>query len=218
MTAAQTLRRRVAGVAMIVAPTLLLIVTTIAPENSADGAEQLRVVIDHSDLWLVSDGLSMVALVLLVPSIFGLMHMLRERSPRFAHIGGAMALTGVVAVSAQTFLGLVEWQMTRGDHTDAVQMAALLDRIEGDWTTAIVLLSAVFLTLGLATLAIGLWRAKVVAALPALALAVGAILINAGFELPSGELTFAATALTFAGLAAIGWRVLSGPEEVWAGV
>ncbi|HVS29390.1 MAG TPA: hypothetical protein VHE14_07540 [Solirubrobacteraceae bacterium] len=192
---------------MLLAPLLLLVVASISPENSSNAQRQLTVVARHPDRWYVSDLLAILALCLLIPAIFGLMQMLRERAPRICHVGGSLALAGVVAVAFQTALGLVEWQMIKGG-ADRDQMAALLHRLEQSAGVAPVLIAAGLLALGLTLLAFGLYRIGEIGLTTASAIALGAILVDVGYELPSGALTIAAAALTALGLGRVGWRLL----------
>jgi hypothetical protein len=52
------------------------------------------------------------------------MHMLRARRVLFGHVGGGLALLGLLAITAQ----LGAWQMAQPG-ADQAQMAALLERV-----------------------------------------------------------------------------------------
>src|SRR3712207_7166760 len=54
-----------------------------------------------ADRTLISALLSLAAVALMIGAVMGLMHMLRERMVSFGHIGGGMALLGLVAYAAQ---------------------------------------------------------------------------------------------------------------------
>ena len=54
---------------------------------------------------------------LMVPAVLGLMHMLRERQVAFGHVGGGLAMLGLLAFTGIVAMELVMWQMAAaGEH------------------------------------------------------------------------------------------------------
>ena len=92
-------RKTIAGMCMIGAPLLLLVGMIIHPERKSDVGDQLAVIADNTDAWFAAHLIVLVALVLAVPAVLGLMHMLREREVAFGHIGGALAMVGILATT-----------------------------------------------------------------------------------------------------------------------
>lgn len=199
----QAARGRIAGTALALSAALTLLATAIAPANKDDAGAQLLVVGAHHARWYVSDLLVLLSLAALMPGVAGLMGVLRERQTRLGHLGGALAFTGIVCVAVVSGLGFVEWQMVQGSGARHLgQMAALLERVESAPTVQPVLLGAGLVTIGLAVLGIGLWRARAAPVWIPVLLALGAIGIDAGYETTSAPLAIAGAA---ANLVALGW-------------
>lgn len=205
-------RRLLAAGALVLAPLLTLVATAIAPANESGAAAQLAVVGRSPGRWYAANLINFVGLALLVAAVVGLMLPLRTYGARFAHVGGGLALIGVVCVAVVSGLGFVEWQMV-GPGADRAQMAALLDRVEGAPAVAPILLGAGLATLGLAVLGIGLWRRGAAPAWTAALLVLGALGIDLGYELTSAPLTLAGASANLVALGFLGARTWSGRLE-----
>jgi len=201
-----------AGGALILAPLLTLVATAIAPANESGAAAQLAVISRSPGRWYAANLVNFVGLAVLLAAVIGLMLPLRTHGARFAHVGGGLALTGIVCVAVVSGLGFVEWQMT-GAGADRAQMAALLDRVEGAPAVTPVLLGAGLATLGLAVLGLGLWRRALAPAWTAALLALGALGIDLGYELTSAPLALAGAAANLLALGFLGARTLTGSLE-----
>lgn len=201
-----------AGGALILAPLLTLVATAIAPANESDAAAQLAVISRSPGRWYAANLVNFVGLAVLLAAVIGLMLPLRTHGARFAHVGGGLALTGIVCVAVVSGLGFVEWQMT-GAGADRAQMAALLERVEGAPAVTPVLLGAGLATLGLAVLGLGLWRRALAPAWTAALLALGALGIDLGYELTSAPLALAGAAANLLALGFLGARTLTGSLE-----
>jgi nitrate reductase NapE component len=196
-------RGRVAGAALGLSGALTLLATAIAPANEDDATAQLQVVGAHHGRWYASDLLVLFSLAALIPGVVALMGALRERRSRLGHVGTAMTLTGIVCVAVVSGLGFVEWQMVQGSGARHLgQMAALLDRVEGAPALQPVLLGAGLVTIGLAVLGLGHWRAQAAPAWVPVLLALGAVGIDAGYETTVAALAIAGAAVN---LLALGW-------------
>jgi hypothetical protein len=69
--------------------------------------------------------LVLISIVLAVPATLGLMHMLRERHVAAGHVGGGLALVGLLAFTGVTAVQLVVWQMAQ-PQLERGQMVSLL--------------------------------------------------------------------------------------------
>ncbi|HEV2723994.1 MAG TPA: hypothetical protein VGV10_05125 [Thermoleophilaceae bacterium] len=95
---AHRFRKVVAGFCMIVAPLLLLL--SMIVESRIGAGEDSFVIgrVGDPDTGSLEQMLLVAGLVLMVPAMLGLMHMLRERDVAFGHVGGAVALFGLLVM------------------------------------------------------------------------------------------------------------------------
>ncbi len=207
-------RKMLAGWCMLAAPLLLLIGTVLHPDLKSVEAAQLRVVADNLDQWFIAHLVILVSIALAVPAFLGLMHMLREREVAYGHVGGGLAILGLLAFVGIVMLEFVTWQMAAAGNQAA--NAALLDRIDN--TAGIVIpffvVSFAFM-LGMAVLAVGLYRARAVQSWMAAFLVVASVLFVLEFALTSTVAGIIAAAFLFVGLGSIGRMVLGESDEAW---
>lgn len=207
-------RKMVAGFCMIFGPLLLLIGAVVHPEQSTDEATQLATVAANMDEWFVAHLLILGSLVLALPAVLGLIHMLREREVAYGHIGGGLALIGLLAlVGIVTIDGFVLWQAAAGGEDG---MIALYERLNETAGVVIPFYAMSFMfSLGLVVLAYGLYRAKAVQSWMALFLVTASILFAvAGFATETWVL-IVGTAFLFVSLGSIGRMVMTESDEDW---
>lgn len=207
-------RKMLAGACMVVAPFVLLVAMVIHPASDMDEATQVATIADNLDAWYVAHLLAFVAIMLMVPALLGLMHMLRERQVALGHVGGGLALVGLLAFTGLVAMELVLWQMAGAGNT--AETVALLERLNETAGIVIpfVLLSFGF-ALGVACLAVGLYRARAVQSWMAVFVAVGAILFGFAVATAMNWLAIVAAAFLLVGLGAIGRMVLRETDEAW---
>jgi hypothetical protein len=207
-------RKMVAGACMVVAPFVLLVAMVIHPASDMDEATQVATIADNLDAWYVAHLLAFVSIVLVVPAVLGLMHMLRERQVALGHVGGGLAILGLLALTGLVAMELVLWQMAGAGNT--AETVALLERLNETAGIVIpfVLLSFGF-SLGMAVLAVGLYRARAVQSWMAVFVAVGAILFGFAVATAMNWLAIVAAAFLVVGLGAIGRMVLRETDEAW---
>ena len=207
-------RKMVAGACMVVAPFVLLAAMVIHPASDMDEATQVATIADNLDAWYVAHLLAFVSIVLVVPAVLGLMHMLRERQVALGHVGGGLALLGLLAFTGLVAMELVLWQMAGAG--DTAETVALLERLNETAGIVIpfVLLSFGF-ALGMGLLAVGLYRARAVQSWMAVLVAVGAILFGFAIATAMNWLAIVAAAFLVVGLGAIGRMVLRETDEAW---
>ena len=100
-------RKTVAGICMVGAPLLLLLAMIV---DSAIGASEDSFVIGRvgdPDTGSLEQMLLVGGLVLMVPAVLALMHMLREREGALGHVGGAVALFGLLVMPFAWMAGMV---------------------------------------------------------------------------------------------------------------
>jgi hypothetical protein len=205
-------RRTVAGTCLIAAPLAGLTGTLIGPESETDAADQLAAIADNQDAFVIGTIVGIVALVLLLPAVLGLLHLLRDRAVALGHLGGSLALVGIVGLAALQGVGLVLAETVTGD-AEREQMVALVERVEDNAGFVVVLLMfLVGLNLGLILLAAALWRAQVAPAWVALAVVASVIVLFLGSDKILGAIGFALLAVAFGW---VGRAVLAQSDDDW---
>ena len=207
-------RKMVAGACMVVAPLVLLVAMVIHPASDMNEATQVATIQDNLDAWYVAHLLALISIAVMVPAVLGLMHMLREREVAFGHVGGGLAMLGLLAFAGIVGMELAMWQMAAGGST--AEAVALLERLNN---TAGIVIPFAFVSfgfaLGLACLAAGLYRARAVQSWMALSTAAGAILFGFAIGTAMNWLAIVAAAFLVVGLGAIGRMVLRETDEAW---
>lgn len=208
-------RKMVAAFCMVAAPALLLLGMVIHPERATDEAAQLAIAADNLDAWYAAHIIALAAIVLAVPAVLGLMHMLREREVALGHIGGGLAVLGLMALTALvTIDGLVVWQMATAGASPV--MVALYQSFTD---TAGILIPVFVLSLGFAVgmvaLAVGLYRARVVQSWMAVFAAIGAVCLAVAGPAASDVLAIVGAAFLLVGLGSIGRIVATESDEDW---
>src|SRR5438067_342908 len=127
-------RKTMAGFCMMAAPLFALAGFIVHPAVHTNESAQVGVVASHMHGWYLSHLLLFAGVVLAVPAALGLMHMLREREVAYGHLGGGLAVIGLMAIAGLIGMDMVTWQMGVGAHGE---MASLLHR--DDHTTGILI-------------------------------------------------------------------------------
>jgi hypothetical protein len=199
---------------MVVAPIVLLVAAVIHPASDMDEATQVATIADNLDAWYVAHLLALIAIVVMVPAVLGLMHMLREREVAFGHVGGGLAMLGLFAFTGIVAIELVMWQLAAGGNIR--EAVALLERLNETAGIVIPFVIVSFgFSLGVACLAIGLYRARAVQSWMAVSVAAGAILFGVAIGSAMNWLAIVAAAFLVVGLGAIGRMVLRETDEAW---
>jgi hypothetical protein len=210
-------RKTVAGFCMIGAPLLLVIGMIVHPETKSNVGDQLAVIAGNMDEWYAAHLIVAVSLVLAVPAVLGLMHMLREREVAYGHLGGGLAIVGLLATTAIVAIeGFVGWQAGAATGGDAAAMTALFERVTE--TTGIVIpvfvMSFAF-TVGMLFLAAGLYRARAVQSWTATMLGIGPVVLAVGSAMADDVVSIIGAAVLLVGFVQVGRMVLSESDEDW---
>ena len=214
---ARHFRRLVAGFCLIASPLVLLFGAVLHPQSKEAAAQHIAVVADNPGRYYAAHAIILVGLALFLPAILGLMHLLRERATTFAHLGGGLAMVGVLGATAVVAVdGIVISQMGQPD-ANVEEMAALLDRIkESAGFRAIAGTGALAFLLGMLLLAYGLLRAQAVQWWVAAGVGAAAVIFLVG-QVTDNRLIFAiAFAMYLVTLGPLGWRILTESDEAWA--
>lgn len=207
-------RKMVAGVCMVLGPLCAVAAFIVMPAMHTNVRAQLVSIAAHPDRTLIAALLSIAAVGFVVIATLGLMHMLRERKVTYGHVGGAMALIGLLLAMASFGVYMVSWAMVKdGVQTADVSAMHEITHSAGGLIPLYILpwLSAA----GFVVLAVGLYMAKAVDWWMATAIAVGMILINLSGPVASVALGIVGSAIFLVGSGSIGAMVLRESDADW---
>lgn len=210
-------RRLVAGSCLIAAPLILLVGALIHPRGEATSAAHLAVVAVNPDRYYWAHAILLVGLALFLPLVLALMHLLRDRGPKFAHVGGALAIVGLFGATAIVAVdGIAVSQMAQ-PQANVDEMAGLLDRIMGSpGTRAIAVVAGVGSLLGMLILAYGIRQTRSASLMVSAGAAAGAIAFFVGVATDQ-QLVFALAFVVYLlAFGPLGWHVLRESDDEWA--
>jgi len=208
-------RRQVAGAAMIVMPSMLVLAELLHARFQTEPAKQLAAVADNTGRWYAAHALILLALVLAVPAFFGLVHLVGRGRAALGHLSLVAFVAGLVALTAIVGMELALWQMAQpGANRD--EMVALAERLNESAGIVPVFLVALLFPLAWLLVGIGLYRARAVPAWTAVLIALSQPIGFVG-ELSGGPKPLAVLAqIVFAlGLIPVGMRVLRQSDADW---
>src|SRR3954463_9791349 len=99
-------RKLVAGTCMVLAPLFALVSGIVQPDPKLNEGKELAVVASNLDAWYLATLIGLISIVLAVPAVLGLMHMLREREVAWGHVGGGLAVLGLLGYTGIVTMGL----------------------------------------------------------------------------------------------------------------
>lgn len=214
MSTSERLRKSATGVCLIVAPLGLLVGLLLHPEESLDPAKQLGIIAADADRWALAHYIIAASAVVLVGAVLGLAHLLHERRPGQAIIGGAMGVVGAMALFTVAF----------GEATFAAQMGragsdgAVLDAFSAVMASPasfLLLLGALMGPLGSIVLGSGIFQAEVAPRWAAGALMLGGAAFAVGAPLGLVLVMTIGAAFQLLAMAPIGLMVFGESDEEW---
>jgi hypothetical protein len=207
---ATTFRRRVVGISLVTFPLLLTADAVLDIGNEGSPESLFEEGAERPGSAFAAAGLIILSSVLLIPAIFGIVHLLRERGVVLGHIGALFGILG--ALGHVGFATLILFLPAIGDG-DRTQMIALLDRLE-EGAGLVLLPLIVSFGIGFLLLMVGLWRAQFA---PTWVLA--AVVVAFAFEIISpGSFLPGQIIKQVLGLVAYGWiglQVLRMSDAEW---
>ena len=208
-------RKLVAGFCMVLAPLFLLLSAIVHPGFKTDEAELLASASGSLDAWYLAEILVLISIVLALPATLGLMHMLRERHVAAGHVGGGLALIGLLAYTGVTAIQFVVWQMAQ-PQLERGQMVSLLQGVNDATGIFIPFYLCTFaFALGIVVLAWGLAAARAIGPLMAGCIGLGAVLLSVAFATAVTWLLIVAAALLLVGVGSTGLMVLRESDADW---
>lgn len=214
MSSSERLRKRATGACLVVAPLGLLLGLLIHPAESMDAAKQLGIIASDPDRWAFAHFIITGSAVVLAGAILGLAHLIHERRPGHAIVGGAMGVVGAMSLCAIAF----------GEATFAANMARVgasgdvLDAFSATMTqpgSYAALIGALMGPLGIIVLGSGLFQAAVAPRWASAALMVGGACFAVGAPLALVPLMTIGVAFQLLAMAPIGFMVFGETDEEW---
>ena len=214
MSTSERLRKVATGVCLVVAPIGLLVGLLIHPQELMDPAEQLGIVASDPDRWALAHYIIAASAIVLTGAVLGLAHLIHERRPGPAIIGGAMGVVGATSLCAVAF----------GEATFGAQMGragaegAVLDTfgaVMASPASYVILVGVLMGPLGLLVLGSGLFQAGVAPRWASAALMVGGACVAVGAPLLLIPLMTIGAAFQLLGMAPIGFMVFGESDEEW---
>lgn len=200
---------------LIGAPLVGLTGGLLSEDFGSGMSQELAYITENNIRWVMSSYLTLLFGVLMIPAIFVLMVLVRERSAALGYIGAAVAFLGIYFHGAVVGYALVEGPLVQS----AISQEQVLAFVEGPMYTHVaftmILMPFLGFFLGMILLAVALWRAHIAP------LWVSALIIVApltefvgpmvpGFNAVSPELMFLLLAV---GLGYVGLKVLRGMDR-----
>lgn len=168
--------------AMVLAPVFGLIAAVATPGLSSTTKGELTDIAAHPERFHIYALAITISGYLLIPAFFGLMALLREKSPRLSYLAGGLAQIGIVIAVGDGATELMYWKMGVAGHRDL--MVSLSDAYDSGsgWIYSI---GGLAIVIGSIAMAVGLWRSRVVPRWVGAGVAVGVLANLVGFSVAS---------------------------------
>ena len=214
LNSSDTFRRLVVGVSLIGAFVALLASELLAPSQGDGNAELLAAVADHHGAWLGSNVLLLASTILFVPAVFGVLHLVRDRTPRLGHFAAGFGILGALGHVGYVTYSIVVYEAARVGARG--EMVALLDRLD-EGASVILLPLILSFAVSVLLLGIALYRARIAPRWVMLAV-IAAVVIEIGAPGTSIALAAVKQGLGAAAFGYVGVRVLRMSDSAWLGV
>jgi hypothetical protein len=211
----ERLRKLATGTCLVLAPAGLLLGMALHPPESYDPAEQLSIIRNDPGQWATAHWVITVAAIMFAGAVIGLAHLVHERKPGFAIIGGAMGVVGAASLAAIAFAeGAFAAELGRVSGGDGV-LAAFTAATTGP-AFLLIIMGALLGPLATIVLGAGAYQANVVPRWAALATMAGGLCVSVALPINFHPLALVGSGLMLAGMGAIGMMVLGETDEEWA--
>jgi hypothetical protein len=200
---------RLGGLAMIVAPLLILAAMIVHEPHGMDAASWFESTEAGRTRFYVAHLLFLATAAALVPVALGLADLIPERERTLARLGRGLALLGIAGLCVLVGMDFFLWQLVADPSLQPAEVLSTVERV----TTSVginapIAVLVAGLPSGFAVLALGLYRTRAVPRWSALAIAL-AVPTTFGV-LPLGWLAIAGAIVATVGMGSVGWRLLTG--------
>jgi hypothetical protein len=209
--------------ALVAAPAIFLVDNLLHPTEYTRGheAEQLEAIAGAVDRWQLAHVLGLVSALLFVPVVLGLAYLVRGRAPRLGLYAGALALLGLLGLSAALAIDGFAWgvlgEVAAVEGSDRATLELALARMqESGWSIAYYAPLLLWVA-GLVALAAGAARARAVPLGGALVFAVGVLMVGVEGAVQDNAWFIAAAAVLLVGAAWMAGAVARMDDADFAG-
>ena len=95
-------RRGLSSASLLLAPLLGLAAAVVAPPSSSNTAADLALISAHHSAFLAEAVLEAAAWIVFIPGVLGIVHLLRQRGVVLGHVGGILAILGMISFVAES--------------------------------------------------------------------------------------------------------------------
>jgi hypothetical protein len=95
-------RRGLGSASLLLAPLLGLAAAVIAPPSSSNTAADLALISAHHGAFVAEAVLEAAAWIVFIPGVLGMVHLLRQRGVVLGHVGGVLAILGMISFVAES--------------------------------------------------------------------------------------------------------------------
>lgn len=212
---AERLRKVASGLCLVLAPLGLATGVWLHPKESYDAGEQLTIIGQDAERWATAHWIIAASALLFSGAALALAHLLHDRRPGHAIIGGAMAVIGSVSLAAVAF-SEGSFAAAMGAHADDPSTVAAFTAATTGPAFTIILIGALLGPLGTVVLGLGALRAGVAARWAAAATALGAAVVAVSLPINAHPVTVAGSLIQAVGLIPIGIMILGETDDEWA--
>jgi hypothetical protein len=214
MSTSERLRKVATGVCLVVAPLGLLAGLVLHPAQSMDAAEQLGIIASDANRWAMAHFILTASAVFMAGAVLGLAHLVHERRPGQAIVGGAMGVVGSMSLCAVAFAEATYGaELGRAGAGGGISDA--FSAVAASPSSLAILIGALMGPLGLVVLGSGLFTAAVVPRWTAAALMIGGVCLVVGLPLALMPLAILGAAAQVVAMATIGVIVIGESDEEW---
>lgn len=205
----------VAAASLVLGPLLMSFGDLLHPKEDAGAGDQIAIIVDHASRWYTAHLLLFIGLLLFIPGILALADLTAERSPRAGYAARSLVLIGVGVFSAVFMLEMLvgRYILDGASETEATE---LLETIQSGWIFGVALLAGLAFFAGVAAFTIPLIAGGGTFRWPAVAFAVGTVLILGEIISAQVLLSQIGNVVLFLGSAAFAWRILRRDEPTAA--
>lgn len=162
LTDPTTFRRNLAATGLVAAGLLSLAWVALQPPFPAGYEDRLAAIDDGGTAAAASAALFVASQLPMLGAVLGIAHLLRREAPVLSNVGGLVAVLGCFGHAVFGGVSLVTVVMA-ADAGRRAEYAGLLGEVESSPVMVFAALGLLGTVLGLLLLAVGLWRARVVA-------------------------------------------------------